>query len=79
MAKKIGFQNRIKNRAQETVDAAKDKLQDVKEQAEDYVADNPLKSTLIAAAVGAVVAVGVTLVLVHPRKKSILDILKDFI
>jgi ElaB/YqjD/DUF883 family membrane-anchored ribosome-binding protein len=79
MPKKKELRSRITERAREAVDTAKDKFDDVREKAEDYVKENPVKSTVIAAAVGAIVATGVTLVLLQPRKKSILDIIKEFI
>ncbi len=67
----------IRDKISSTFESAKEKVGDARERADEFVADNPMKSIAIAASVGAIVAIGVTALIMHPRRKSFLDRLFD--
>ncbi len=62
----------------EAFDATRERIEDAKARAEKKVKDNPLSSVLIAAAVGALVGVGTTLLLNNNRKRPFRDRLRDY-
>jgi ElaB/YqjD/DUF883 family membrane-anchored ribosome-binding protein len=69
MAKNRSFINNARERAQDAYDYAQDKVVRAKEKAEEKISENPWKSILIAAAVGAIVGV-VTSELVHRHHEN---------
>ena len=68
--KEEGFVDRVKDRAGRTVGYVSERAVAAKEGTENYIAANPWKSIAIAAAVGAVVALGVNALLTRERRYS---------
>jgi ElaB/YqjD/DUF883 family membrane-anchored ribosome-binding protein len=66
--RRINLGRELRRQTRDRIDDVKERFSDVKEKAEDFVADNPWKSLAIAAAVGALVAVGVTAGMRHERR-----------
>lgn len=71
--KKEGIATRVQNRVQEAADNAREHWEDTRDKAEDYVKHHPAQSVAIAAGVGAAVAIGVTALLMRPRRQSFFD------
>jgi ElaB/YqjD/DUF883 family membrane-anchored ribosome-binding protein len=61
MPKQQSFVGRAKERVQESMDNAREKLEDAKDSTEEYIKQNPFKSVLIALGVGAIVGAGISL------------------
>ena len=76
--KKRNFVNSARERIGEGFDYSKDRVIDAKDSVDDFVKKNPTTSILIAAAVGALVALGVNALVGHYREpKSFMDRLRD--
>ena len=71
------FLGRTAEKLEEGFDSAKEKIDDTKEKAEETIKDNPWASIAIAAAVGAIVALGVS-ALVKRERKSFVDRFRDY-
>lgn len=67
--------------AREGLHSAKERLYEAGEKTQEFVENNPWKAIAISAAVGAGVALGVAALLGSGsnKKRSVLDILRDFI
>mgnify|MGYP001581018631 CR=1 FL=1 len=63
--------------AKRAIAKAEDKFEEAKERSRELIQERPLTSIAIAAAVGALVALGVNS-LFHTRKKSLRDKLRDY-
>lgn len=70
--------NRIIDRAKDTYESTKERLGEAKERSEKVIQDHPFTSIIIAAAVGALVAV-VTTKMLRPRKRSLRRRLRDYL
>ncbi len=70
--------NNIKNTVKDAVDDARDKVDYARDKTEDFIKNNPLTSVAIAAAVGAIVALGVN-ALVAKEKKPFYRRFRDFL
>ena len=76
--KKRNFLNNARERVGEGYDYSKEKVMESKERAEDFIRDYPKTSVLIAAAIGAAVALGANaMVRYHREPKSFMDKLRD--
>jgi ElaB/YqjD/DUF883 family membrane-anchored ribosome-binding protein len=76
--KKSNFMNHTKERIGEGFDYSKNKAIETKHNIDEFVKKNPTTSILIAAAIGALVSLGVTSLVSHPRRpKSFMDKLRD--
>jgi ElaB/YqjD/DUF883 family membrane-anchored ribosome-binding protein len=61
----------LKEKAEAATDYAGDKAEKAKDYTQDFITENPWKSIAVAAAVGALVAVGINALI--PKKKSLWD------
>jgi ElaB/YqjD/DUF883 family membrane-anchored ribosome-binding protein len=77
--KKSNFVNHTRERIGEGFDYSKDKAIEAKHNIDEFVKKNPTTSILIAAAIGALVSLGVTSLVSHSlrRPKSFIDKLRD--
>lgn len=66
---KKGIQNRVRSAFQ----GARERVEGARDRAEEYVREHPTRSIIIAAGVGAAVAVGVTLLMTRSRERSFWD------
>lgn len=71
--KKEGIATRVQQRVQEAADSAREHWEDTRDKAATYVKHHPAQSIAIAAGVGAAVAIGVTALIMRPRRQSFLD------
>lgn len=76
--KKINFVNHTRERIGEGFDYSKGKAIEAKHNIDEFVKKNPTTSILIAAAIGALVSLGVTSLVGRSRRpKSFMDKLRD--
>ena len=75
--KKKDKENRVRDRPGRAYESTKEKIEDAKERTKEYFSDHPMSSVAIAAGVSAAVAVGVTALLLRPRRKSFIERLLD--
>ena len=68
----------IQARVRDATESAREYWDDTRDKANDYVRDHPVQSIIIAAGVGAAVALGVTAILMRPRERSFFDRLLGF-
>lgn len=64
--------------AEHTWDTTKERVQDAREQGEDVIKTHPFTSVIVAAAVGALVGVGIS-ILSRSKDSSFLDRLRDYL
>lgn len=68
-------------RTRKFIDSAKERLNEAKKSTEDFVSEKPLKSLLLATAVGVVVGVAATIgigTLIHPRRRNFVEQIRDY-
>jgi ElaB/YqjD/DUF883 family membrane-anchored ribosome-binding protein len=75
--RKRGSIDRIGGRVRETYESAKEKAADAKDKVEDVIKERPITSIAVAAAVGALVALGVN-ALFKEKKRSSWDKFRDY-
>lgn len=77
MAQKKRIEHGLRARIARALEDTKEGIEDARERADDYVRDHPVQSMAIAAGVGALVAIGVSALVLRPHRKSFLDRLFD--
>jgi ElaB/YqjD/DUF883 family membrane-anchored ribosome-binding protein len=75
--KSANFLSNTKSRAKKEFDSAKEKLEETKDRTEHLIKKHPLTSVAIAAAVGALVALGVN-ALARQERRHLLRRFKDY-
>lgn len=78
MARRKQEERGIRDRMNDAYESARDRVDEAREQADEYVREHPMQSIAIAAGVGAVVAIGVTALLMKPRRRSFFDKFSDW-
>lgn len=76
-SRKEGIARRAIAKAEDTFDEAKEKFENAKERGREIIQERPFTAIAVAAAVGAIVALGVNS-LFHTRKRSFRDKLRDY-